>query len=434
MAEDPYRLPCVPLWEEGIYRIEISDPALGYDPATGKDGVANIQGLQLGNRTLWLKALLEAGHAEDGSHALRNADFMDTSAIPESCLALDTPTAELMAAIAADSAAMRKLWEEAAGKGDVDLSLAGMLRTLIPLAQQYAAVPCAYELFTDSVSLRDPARTMLLKEIAGDDSIDVLDSGGFHEGGLYVLCDEDGGRPEMVTILTVLTQRRIRCTKSLSITRRRGRLEATSLVLDGGHGTAACGWWYVSRRIDALAEAASGRLMVRRDRADLAFSSPAAFRMPENTDRWEPLFLPGTEDVEAGRVEDVFAVPGGTGRLLLNYPSASAPYRVYSLALIPDVSVERIEYIRRPDVVQARYARGRLDVQATPYAALYAIPQRGLDIETMTDGRIEIRRVPTTGTACALRLDRVPASLRLRYVDRENSVSRWSAAADVVEV
>lgn len=106
MAEDPYRLPCVPLWEEGIYRIEISDPALGYDPATGKDGVANVQGLQLGNRTLWLKALLEAGHASDGGHALRNVDFMDSSAIPESCLELDAPTAALMAAIAADSATL----------------------------------------------------------------------------------------------------------------------------------------------------------------------------------------------------------------------------------------------------------------------------------------------------------------------------------------
>ncbi len=37
-------------WEDGIYRIELTDPVVG-----GEDGISNIQAKQLGNRTLYLK-------------------------------------------------------------------------------------------------------------------------------------------------------------------------------------------------------------------------------------------------------------------------------------------------------------------------------------------------------------------------------------------
>lgn len=37
-------------WEDGIYRIEQTDPVVG-----GEDGIDNIQAKQLGNRTLYLK-------------------------------------------------------------------------------------------------------------------------------------------------------------------------------------------------------------------------------------------------------------------------------------------------------------------------------------------------------------------------------------------
>lgn len=43
-----------PKWEDGIYRIELTDPVVG-----GEDGIDNIQAKQLGNRTLWLKKKVE---------------------------------------------------------------------------------------------------------------------------------------------------------------------------------------------------------------------------------------------------------------------------------------------------------------------------------------------------------------------------------------
>lgn len=432
MADERYCLPCLPVWEEGIYQIEITDPALGYDPQTGKDGVANIQALQLGNRTLWLKARLEAAHAPDGSHALRDADFSDATAIPESRLSLDAPTGRLLEAANANDAAMDALRGQAGNKDDADLSLAGALRTLIPLSLAYAATPYAYELFTDSLSLREAARTTLLKAIAGDDSIDVMDAGGFEPGGWHVLCDEDGGRPELVRIMAVLTRRRIRCAAALAVTRRSGRLEGCSLEPGVGCGRASHAWLYVSRMTDIFRESTSGRLVVRRDPIAPGTDAPLAFWMPENAVAWNPLPLLGTEQAEASCVEDVFAAPGGVGRLLLRYPAGTESCRVYSLVLMPDAvmvsPMDRIDCIRRPDVAQARYAEGKLEVRATPYASLYAIPCFGLDIETTLDGRAEILRVPTLTGAVSLRLDRMPASLRLRWTDRENSVSAWSDA------
>lgn len=41
-------------WEEGIYRIETTDPVIG-----GEDGIDNRQAKQLGNRTLYLKDIIE---------------------------------------------------------------------------------------------------------------------------------------------------------------------------------------------------------------------------------------------------------------------------------------------------------------------------------------------------------------------------------------
>ena len=58
-------------WEDGIYRIELTDPVVG-----GEDGIDNIQAKQLGNRTLYLKKKLEGmegtvdGYAPDMQEAL----------------------------------------------------------------------------------------------------------------------------------------------------------------------------------------------------------------------------------------------------------------------------------------------------------------------------------------------------------------------------
>ncbi|VEB40189.1 Uncharacterised protein [Chromobacterium violaceum] len=54
-----------PFWEPGIYQLETSDPVLA-----GPDGIDNLQGKQLANRTVHLKERvdkLESGEQPSGS-------------------------------------------------------------------------------------------------------------------------------------------------------------------------------------------------------------------------------------------------------------------------------------------------------------------------------------------------------------------------------
>ncbi|MDF0606615.1 hypothetical protein HZU77_013275 [Neisseriaceae bacterium TC5R-5] len=55
-----------PVWEQGIYQLETSDPVLG-----GPDGIDNLQGKQLANRTAYLKKQLD--DAVSGELTLDNA-------------------------------------------------------------------------------------------------------------------------------------------------------------------------------------------------------------------------------------------------------------------------------------------------------------------------------------------------------------------------
>lgn len=59
-------------WENGIYRIELTDPVVG-----GEDGIDNVQAKQLGNRTLYLKAKIDAmeGTVESYSPEMQEALF-----------------------------------------------------------------------------------------------------------------------------------------------------------------------------------------------------------------------------------------------------------------------------------------------------------------------------------------------------------------------
>ena len=56
-------LPETPQWEDGIYKIEVSDPVLG-----GPDGISNRQGKQLASRTLYLKQQVKKGGADLAKH------------------------------------------------------------------------------------------------------------------------------------------------------------------------------------------------------------------------------------------------------------------------------------------------------------------------------------------------------------------------------
>lgn len=71
-----------PQWEAGIYRIETNDPVIG-----GENGISNVAAKQLGNRTAWLKAQVEALLADiaaiEGAYApLASPAFTGTPTAP----------------------------------------------------------------------------------------------------------------------------------------------------------------------------------------------------------------------------------------------------------------------------------------------------------------------------------------------------------------
>jgi len=90
-----------PIWEDGIYQIELTDPVVG-----GADGLSNRQGKQLGNRTSYLKQLVEAIlEAMDLKAPLANPTLTGTPKGPTAPVGTSTTqlatTAFVQAAVAA---------------------------------------------------------------------------------------------------------------------------------------------------------------------------------------------------------------------------------------------------------------------------------------------------------------------------------------------
>ena len=57
-------------WEEGVYQFEVDDPLQG-----GEDGIDNVQGKALANRTQWLKKKLEAATARTETDTAAKNDY-----------------------------------------------------------------------------------------------------------------------------------------------------------------------------------------------------------------------------------------------------------------------------------------------------------------------------------------------------------------------
>lgn len=101
-------------WEAGIYQLETTDPVLG-----GPDGVDNVQGKQLANRTLNLKNQL-ALKAPLASPALTGAPTAPTPAGGDNSTKLSTTAfvqAALVAASTVSDAAAAKSYRLAVSNG-----------------------------------------------------------------------------------------------------------------------------------------------------------------------------------------------------------------------------------------------------------------------------------------------------------------------------
>ncbi|MCC4118806.1 hypothetical protein LLG90_25975, partial [Aromatoleum toluclasticum] len=105
-------------WENGIYRIETTDPVLG-----GENGIANAGIKQLANRTAYLKALVDAingNYATQAYVAAQIAALLDSSPA-----ALDTLN-ELAAALGDDPNFATTMTNALAGKQPLDATLTAL--------------------------------------------------------------------------------------------------------------------------------------------------------------------------------------------------------------------------------------------------------------------------------------------------------------------
>lgn len=433
-----FTLPCDPVWEEHIHQLAITDRVLGYDPVTGKDGPSNIQWFQLGNRTLYLKKFLETGHSSDGHHSLTDKDFKPGINIPENRLALDYGTKELYEAIGKALLTADELRSRADLMQDVSLSFSGAMIRLIPLSQEYSGSRSAYVLFTDSVTSMNFASTKLLSEIDGDESLDVESTEGLEVGKSYIVCDEDGGRPEEVVIMSILTDRRIRCMERLHVTRASGLFAATNLLSDpdGLTGAIANGdFTYISKELDVLADASSGKLIVCRDSGDVTVT--AEYRLAGSSVWRTAEALPGREYSD-GTVDDNFSLPQGTMTIRLRYTNGTYPFRVHYIIVRPVVAVTWVEDVKQPEILSASRRDGIITIKGSNYGTLYGIPMESMEIDVSTseymgdddyntiipsedvkNGNITISLPPELADTPIL-------YLRIRHTDAEGSVSRWS--------
>lgn len=430
--EQSYAIPCEARWEDSIYQLEISDAVRGYDPVTGTDGPANIQARQLGNRTLFLHALLTAEHSEEGHHQLTDDDFTEDTRIPESKLALDHGTDELKEDIHGVEQEVDHTREAADDLDSMTLSMAASLKKLIPLSWEYAGVNNEYELFTADTTLRTFGSTALLSEIAGDESIDVEDTTGIKEGETYYLCDVDGGNVESVTVRSVLTEHRIRCTKALSVTRSEGRFATTTMAVGDGFAEAVSGkFLYISRWMDCLDGADRGTLIICHDRISEELLVEYQLR---GSDSWTRAEEQEVRSYHDGKDDHFYDLPTSELRLRVSC-NGSQPFKVYFLIVEPVRDVLWIEDIQQPSVVSASVRGAVLTVKGSAYKSLYGIEKFKSaicvsDSSTMDSNLFTAEYASTSDTMTAV-LPTALANLKhlfiqLCYTDVEGAVSRWS--------
>ena len=425
-------IPCEAQWVEGIYRLETSDRVLGYDPETGEDGAANRQWKELGDRTLYLKAIEDATHT-DGHHQLTNADFAEGTKIPESALQLHHGTDEIHACIEqlrTDTNAAKDTIETLT---DVNLSYTSVLTVLMPYSREYFKTNTDYELFTDAVKLRSFGHTTIAKEIAGDDSIDVENAAGIEPGKTYFLMDYDGNNVEEVTVLAVLTDNRIRLNTNCVHTRNSGYMATTTLLPQDGVTTVYHAFTYITAIVDTLSDADYGKLFVHRDACEV--TDKKVYYCRDGSNSWLPAEYVGQENFYDGTVDDVFKLPSGLLKLRIDYGMCEQPYKLYYFVVKGISEYISIENICRPVIQTVTVQDDIVTVTGSPYASLWGIEQNAIQVRILREDEYTPEVCLTTAygdsTHCSVQLPPAlrtarPLRVQLKYIDVEATQSRWS--------
>ena len=434
-------------WEDSIYLLDpLTDRALGYNPNDDTDGPANTQWQQLTNRTRFLRTTFEVEHNPDGTHNIKGDDLAEGTVIDESQLKLSEGTQALADAIAAEKDKINALLETSQNINGNSVDIAKCLAKLLPIVQSYTVGAGAYELFIDGFTLmNNKTYNLCLRdklnyaEIVGDDSLDLETVEGLEVGETYVIHDGKGNDSETATIMKILEEdKRVRFTTPLKYTREHGVLSCSDLVAnDDGAQTNSGNFSYQTDYLTTLVDYNSGSLSLNRDWDGKSTVTPQAWYNVLGSDEWIEIPLSSTTENSDGTCTDYWSyIPGKNPvRFRIQYTGDKQTYTVHYIVLSPNVSYTRIDTVRQPWVVSARYSYRNLSIVGSPYGTLYEVPHaltrmRLMSAPYVTDPYF-LYEYNTPVTSITLQ---VPPALyscktlyiQLQYTDREGADSRWS--------
>lgn len=436
MARISFALPCEPEWVEGIYQLEVSDLVLGYDPTLAKDGPANRQWRELGDRTLFLRKLLEAAH-KNGRHAFTAADFAENTVIPEEKLALDVPTGALAKELEELEIAAKRATDLLNQRNSEDLSPACLLGKLLPWIPEYFDNGASFDLIGDTSMLRAFTSARITSEIAGDDSLDITDTRGVSAGQSYFLMDEDGGNLEEAKVLSILTDTRVRFETALKITRSTGILCSANIPgsLNGAQVYRDFVWR--SSLASDLCGGLYGKMFVHRDKSG---TEGRVFWQEESSDEWHEAELAERMNFYDGTVDDVFILPAKKLRLKAEYPASDKPFSVYWIALKLITKFTLPETVRQPEIEELELRGQTLTVKGNGFASLWNLPQGGFELRVNSKNNFgaQAERFDICGEAQGMSallspeiLELAPLVASIRYRDCEGKLSRWSPPQEI---
>ena len=448
-------MPEAPVWAEGIYQIETTDPVLGYDPAKDDGtyyeamlenqgyayGPSNTQWKQLADRTQWLRKMLLVGHDEEGRHHLTDDDFVTDAAIPESVLELDYGTQALLDEITALTAEIRKTYDEIdASEAANRLGLSWALQKLISMTWDRFGDKSAFEMFTDSLKMRLDGEYKVEKAVVdndsdvGDDSIDVSDSEGMEAGDWYVLVDNHTGAWKYVCVAAVLDENRILLTEPSPFTTDDGWMRGSNVSIKDFSAVAEGSFAYISKPLAGFNTGDDITITLRH--LQPVPELPVVEYLPEGGNEWLPA-ASVTKSTGTGREDDIAVIPAqeGSFRFRITYSSLPGKTEFTAMSAVARHAYDTIEDVRRPEVLSVS-AAGM--VAGSPYRSLYEIEQRSMTVQAspyadfsritgestkvVPDGQEGLQEI----TQCQVNTAGA-AYVRIKYTDIERVSSRWSA-------
>lgn len=183
----------------------------------------------------------------------------------------------------------------------IEVDSAAALSRAIRLDWLYSSYRIAIELFLESWTLLDTEQVAVVATVAGDESVDVVDTGTLVAGEEYVIFD--GENSETLVIAEILTGQRFRASGILAHTFGEGAVIArTNWLVDHGRAIAGDGGVYFSQPLN-LGIAPGPRAVVLR-RADTDLEITVAFKDATHTEwtdvpwSWRREVAPDVIDVE----------------------------------------------------------------------------------------------------------------------------------------